>query len=189
MQSTYGQHPVNTNSEREHNMYLLIFGGMIWGMIARSRSAKQRKAEERRAAQIARINAENAKRKAEIARIKANAKAETARMVAIEREQMRQAKEQAKQAAMLAKHEEEIEKLKFRMARAESDIEHFTEQLGNLYALLDIEEMARSSAVPGSAEDAKHQRKIITLTNQIHTAETRLEKAKFNKEQAERKIA
>ena len=177
-------------------MYLIILGLLAWGISALIRSMKQRRAERIRQAQIARINAENARRKAEIARVRedirrreAEARAEVNRMAAIEREQMRQRKEQEKQAAMLAKHEEEIEKLKFRMAQAESDIEHYTEQLANLYALLDIEEMAQSSAVPGSKEDAKHQRKIITLTNQIHTAETRLEKAKFNKEQAERKIA
>lgn len=170
-------------------MYLLILGGMIWGMIALIRSAKQRKAERRRAAQIARINAENAKRKAEIARIKANAKAETARMVAIEREQMRQAKEQAKQAAMLAKHEEEIEKLKFKVSQAEANIEYLTEQLGQYYALLDVLQNQQMSTVPGSKADATAQGKIITLQNKIHSAESRLEKAKFDKEQAERKIA
>ena len=149
-------------------MYLFVIGLIIWAIVA----LVQRKKKKREQARI----------RAEMARMRAKTKATSARVSAVE-------KEQEKHAAMLKKHEEEIAKLKFRMAQAESDIEHFTEQLGNLYALLDIEEMARSSAVPGSAEDAKHQRKIITLTNQIHTAETRLEKAKFNKEQAERKIA
>ena len=175
---------------------IIILALTIWAISAATKSAKAKQMERNRQAQIARINAENARHKAEIMRVRedirrreAEARAEVNRMAAIEREQMRQRKEQEKQAAMLAKHDEEIEKLKFRMAQAESDIEHFTEQIANLYALLDIEQMAQASAVPGSKEDSKHQRKIITLTNQIHTAESRLEKAKFNKEQAERKIA
>ena len=51
-------------------MYLLILGGMAWGISALIRSMKQRRAERIRQAQIARINAENARRKAEIARVK-----------------------------------------------------------------------------------------------------------------------
>ena len=161
---------------------LIIIGLLLWATLAIHKSKKQKREALRRAEMDRRT-------KEQIARIRANAKVEAQRMRAVVAEQQKQAKEQARQAAILAKHEEEIEKLKFRMAQAESDIEHFTEQIANLYALLDIEMMAQSSSVPGSAEDAKHQRKIITLNNQIHTAETRLERAKFNKEQAERKIA
>ena len=175
---------------------IIIIALLIWAISSIVKSASAKKAERERQKQIARLNAENARRKAEAARIReefrirqAEAKAEVQRMVAIEREQMRLAKESAKHEEMLLKHEEEIEKLKFRMEQAESDIEHWTEQLGNLYALLDIEQNAQIASVPGSAQDAKHQRKIITLTNQIHTAENRIAKAKFAKAEAERKIA
>ena len=175
---------------------IIIIALIVWGISSICKSASAKKAERNRQAQIAKLNAENARRKAEAQRIReefrirqAEAKAEVQRMVAIEREQMRLAKESEKHEAMLLKHEEEIEKLKFRMEQAESDIEHWTEQLGNLYALLDIEQNAQIASVPGSAQDAKHQRKIITLTNQIHTAESRLAKAQYTKSEAERKMS
>ena len=117
------------------------------------------------------------------------AKLEVERMVAIEREQIRQAKEIEKHEAWLRKHDEEIAKAKFMISKATSDIEHLTEQIGQFYALLDVLQNQQIMAVPGSKADITAQSKIITLQNKIHTAENRLEKAKFDKEQAERKIA
>ena len=175
---------------------IIIIALIVWGISSICKSASAKKAERNRQAQIAKLNAENARRKAEQARIREEfrqrqleAKAEINRMVALEREQMKLRKEQERRAIVLAKHEEEIEKLQFRMAQAESDIKHWTEHLGNLYALLDIEQNAQIASVPGSNEDVKHQRKIITLTNQIHTAESRLAKAQYTKSESERKMS
>ena len=116
------------------------------------------------------------------------AKQETARINAVIREQERLAKEQERQAAQLEKHEEQLAKLEHRLAVAEGDIAHWQEQIGNLYALLDIEQAEQAGAVPGSKSDIQHQKKIITLSNQIHAAENRLAKAKFEKSFCENKL-
>ena len=50
----------------------------------------------------------------------------------IQKEQFRLAEEQAKQAKILAKHEEDIQKLSFRISKAEDDIAHFSAVLETL---------------------------------------------------------
>ena len=178
-------------------MYLLILGGMIWGIIALIKSAHRRKAERRKAEQMA-------KAQAEIARIKANAKAETARMVAIEREQMRQAKEQERQAAMLAKHEEQIAKLEFRMKQAEADIlterarlDHYTAKLSALDEELakidsDIEFYQRANKVDDEKKAlvvrAKVEDKIFNFEEKVRACEKRMAKAENTIAEAERKM-
>ena len=106
----------------------------------------------------------------------------------IEREQERQALEQERQAAQLAKHEAQIKKLEFRMKQADADIEHWNETLCELYAMLDYEKMEQAAAVVGGKEYAKRQNKIIALTNRVYSAEARLAKAQFAKEEAARQL-
>ena len=108
--------------------------------------------------------------------------------VKLEREQLRQAKELAKHEKWLQKHDEEIDRLKFRMNQAESDIEHWKEQLGNLYALLDVAQNELEQSDIGEKNQAKCQKQIISLTNQIHSAENKLSKAEFDRDQAKRKL-
>ena len=176
--------------------YIILLALMIWAISSIVKSASAKKAERERQRQIARLNAEAKQRQIEAARIReewkqrqAEAKIEVQRMVALEREQMRQAKELEKHEAMLRKHDEEIAKLTFKVEQATADIEYITEQLGELYALLDIAENQQMMAVPGSKADASAQNKVISLKNRIRTAEKKLDKAKFDKEQAERKMA
>ena len=121
---------------------------------------------------------------------------EIKRLVAIEREQMRQREEQARQAqelirheAWLKKHDKEIAELRFKLEQAESDIEHWKEQIGNLYGLLDLEKAMQAKALPGSKADYQSQKRIITLSNQIHAAESRLAKAKHTKAATEKELA
>lgn len=103
-------------------------------------------------------------------------------------EQRRLAEEQRKQAEQIAKHNEQIAKLEFRMDQAEADIAHWKETVSNLYALLDLEMAEQAAVVPGSKTDIKCQKRIIALRNQIHAAESRYSKAKFEKEQAQIKL-
>ena len=124
------------------------------------------------------------------------AREETARLIELEREQMRQAKEQeklykeqARQAEVLRKHDARIADLEDRMAQAESDIAHWSETVASLYALLDIELAEQAGAMPGSKTDVKCQKRIITLNNQIHAAETRVNKAKSVKRKAESELS
>jgi hypothetical protein len=107
---------------------------------------------------------------------------------ALAREQMRLAKEQEKQAEVLRKHEERLMKLEQRMATAESEIAFNREQRERLFKLLDIEERERDAAIEGSATWQKHHKKIISLENQIHTVQKRIDKAHMDKAYCEKQM-
>ena len=170
----------------------------IWGASALARATKeaarqkeidrQRREQAARSAELARMTAEWKQRQAE-------AKIETARLIALEREQMRQAreqeklaKEQEKQAEILRKHEERLMKLEQRMTIAESEIAFNREQCERLFSLLDIEEMERDASIPGGKEWQKHQKKVISLENQIHTVQKRIDKAHMDKAFCEKQM-
>ena len=179
-------------------MTLLIIIFCIWGVSALARASKEAKAERERD----RLRREQAARSAELARMtaewkqrQAEAKIETARLIALEREQMRQAKEQEKlakgqekQAEVLRKHEERLMKLEQRMATAESEIAFNREQRERLFKLLDIEERERDACIEGSATWQKHHKKIISLENQIHTVQKRIDKAHMDKAYCEKQM-
>ena len=102
---------------------------------------------------------------------------------------MRIAKEQARQAEQLAKHEERIAQLEFRMTQAEADIAAETERIASLYALMDIAEAEQAAAVPGSKTDIRAQKQIISYQSAIHAAEKRKAKAEFTKQTAQQKLS
>lgn len=173
-------------------MTLLVIIFCIWGASALVRASKEKKRQRA----LEKQRREAAARSAEFARIVAESKAETARLVALEREQMRQAreqeklaKEQEKQAEILRKHEMQIMKLEQRMTIAESEIAFNREQRERLFSLLDIEEMERDAAIEGSATWQKHQKKVISLENQIHTVQKRIDKAHMDKAFCEKQMA
>lgn len=179
-------------------MGVLITILCIWGASALVRASKeakrQRELEKQRREQAAR-SAELARMAAEWKQRQAEAKIEAARLTALEREQMRQAKEQEKlakeqekQAAQIAKHEEMIRKLEMRMATAESELAFNREQCDRLFLLLDIEERERDAAIEGSATWQKHHKKVISLENQIHTVQKRIDKAKMDKAFCEKQM-
>ena len=108
---------------------------------------------------------------------------------AIIKMQRKQARQIARHDRQIAKQAEEIQKLNYRLSAAEANIEHWRSQVCSLYALLDIEQAEQANAIPGSAKDIKHQKRIIALNNQINTAENKLSKAKFEKTFCEGKLA
>ena len=105
------------------------------------------------------------------------------------REQERQAKEQARQAAQLERHEEMLMKLDHRLASAESEIAFNREQIERLFKLQEFEVSARDACSYGSADWQKHEKKVISLENQIHTIQKRIDKAKADKRYCESKLA
>ena len=175
---------------------IIILALTIWAISAITKSVKAKQAERNRQAQIARINAENMKRKAEAQRMREEfkarqleAKLEVERMVAIEREQIRQAKEIEKHEAWLKKHDEEIAKLNFRISEAERTIAHFTPLYDALKAQYDeltlkIKFYEQRGLLTGGAK-----KELEKVSNKLYAVETKINKAKFDKEQAERKIA
>ena len=81
---------------------------------------------------------------ADIRKIEEDSRREVERLIALEREQMRLAREQEKQRQdivrheeWLKKHDEEIEKLQFRLDKAEDEITHFSYVLEMLTAKRD----------------------------------------------------
>ena len=105
------------------------------------------------------------------------------------KEQERQAKEQERQAAKLAKHEEMIMKLEQRVCDAERDIDFNREQIRRLHLLLHIKQSERDAAIYQGSEWQKHHKKIITLENQIHSAQKRIDKAQADKYFCEQKLS
>lgn len=105
------------------------------------------------------------------------------------REQERQAKEQARQAAQLERHEEMLMKLDHRLASAESEIAFNREQIERIFKLQEFELSARDACSYGSADWQKHEKKVISFENQIHTIQKRIDKAKADKRYCESKLA
>jgi hypothetical protein len=145
------------------------------------REWKVQKAEQKRSEELARLSAEWKQRKAE-------AELETKRLIAIEREQIRQAKEQERQAVILEKHEKRIELLEYKVRKLDRDIEAKNELLADYYAQLDWLLLQQSGTVSGGSEFAKWQNKIVTKNNQIRKAECKLADMNDAKERAEKEM-
>lgn len=165
---------------------VLIIGVYImWYTFSPSKKERERKAKEE--AKRAEFERKALLRKQqELEREQLRQKQEQTRQ---RREQERLAKEQEKQAAQLAKHEEMLMKLDQRLATAESEIAFNREQRERLWKLLEIEELERDSSIEGSNAWQKHQRKVISLENQIHTVQKRIDKAQMDKAFCEKKMS
>ena len=179
-------------------MTLILIIAIIWGASALARATKeaarqkeidrQRREQAARSAELARMTAEWKQRQAE-------AKIETQRLIALEREAMRQREVERKQAEwnrkqeeINRKHEARLIKLEQRMTIAESEIAFNREQRERLFSLLNIEERERDAAIEGSATWQKHQKKVISLENQIHTVQKRIDKAHMDKAYCEKQM-
>lgn len=170
-------------------MNVLIFCAIIWAIVkllsALSNTTKQRQAERERE----RIREEQARAR-EWQRDAARRQAEHDKALARaarEREALR--KEQARQAAQLAKHEAEIAKMKHVLQQATADIDFLQERSAELYAQLDHVLLLQAETVPGSKAHTKYQNKIISLHSQIHAAESKLSRAQYQAEQAQKKLS
>ena len=173
-------------------MTIVIIIAAIWGTSALIRAAKEKKRQR----EIERINAENRQRAAEAARMReemrqqqAEARAWTRRQVELEREQQRQAKEIAKHEEQLAKHEKRIADLEYRATQAEADISFLQDRIASPDAQRDYLLLQQSGTVPGGKEHTKYQTKIISLDNQIHSAEAKLAKAQHTRTMAEKELS
>lgn len=153
----------------------------IWiiGMVARWITRKQ--AERRTQKSMERLRADQRRlREEQREQARRQAEHDTAlERARVEREELR--REQERQA-------DEIAKLRHTIEQAEFDIDYLLERIGSIDAQTDYYIYLQSATVPGGDEWLKYQRKIDTLRSQVHTAETRLSKARFAKAQAERKL-
>ena len=158
-------------------MSLIIIIATIWGisaLISHNRQARLAKEQMRqREAQARLLREQRAQAQAQ--------REETARLIALEKARQAQDAWNAKQEAINRKNEERLFKLEQRMASAESELAFNREQRDRLFKLLDIEERERDGAIPESATWQKHQRKVISLENQIHTVQKRIDKAQADR--------
>lgn len=170
---------------------VIIIALAIWVLSSISRatsSARLKRERERTAQETARIKAEQTRIREEQKTQMAQAKAETQRLIALEREQIRQRQEQERQAKIIADHEERIAKAEQTIELATADIDFLRDRIAQLDTLLDLEKLEQAGAIPGSKTDIKCQKRIMTLENQIHSAEMRMSKAQYNRMNAQRKL-
>ena len=181
---------------------LLIIGVLFCVCKVLSGLAAKRKEQERQEAEYRR-QAEAQRMREEWKRTQAEAKLAIQRQEAMWKEQERQrkeqerqakeqtriAREQERQAAQLERHEEMLMKLDHRLASAESEIAFNREQIERLFKLQEFELSARDACSYGSAEWQKHEKKVISFENQIHTIQKRIDKAKADKRYCESKLA
>lgn len=158
-------------------MSLIIIIATIWGisaLISHNKQARLAKEQMRqREAQARLLREQRAQAQAQ--------REEAARLIALEKARQAQDAWNAKQEAINRKNEERLFKLEQRMASAESELAFNREQRDRLFKLLDIEERERDGAIPESATWQKHQRKVISLENQIHTVQKRIDKAQADR--------
>lgn len=164
------------------NMSILTLLLVIWiiGMAARWITGKQ--AQRRTQKSMERLRADQRRLREEQ---REQARKQTAHDIALEkarleREDLR--KEQARQA-------DEIAKLRHTIDQAQFDIDFLNERVGRIDIQTDYYIALQSATTPGGAEWWKYQKKIDGLKNQAHTVEKQISKAKFQKAQAERKMA
>lgn len=105
-----------------------------------------------------------------------------------EQDRIRIEKEQQRQAERMDKLEAEQRKARFEIEQNSADIAFLQERTSELYAQIDYYTLLQAGTVPGSKEHSKYQSKIVTLHNQIHTAENKLRRAEWCKAEAERKM-
>lgn len=107
---------------------------------------------------------------------------QAAKQEKLRKEQEKLSREQRRQAVS-------ISKMKFKLSQALADFETGKDRLSQLYALLDIAEDNRAAAMPGTAQDVRYQKQIVTLTAQIAATEKRMEKARFDAQTAREVLA
>ena len=105
------------------------------------------------------------------------------------REQQRQAKELEKHEAWLRKHDEEIEKLKFRLSEAERTLAHYGPMLESLKKEAQDLDTRIWWYEKNGLPCAGIKEKYFKLSEKVFSLEGKVLKAQFEKEQAAKKIS
>ena len=168
---------------------------------ARARAEREAQIEAQRRA------TEQERLRRDLREMKQRADAEIAARIALDREQMRQRREQeklfAEQAkerkereaadAKLAKEQEKlakrVEALEYKMRQLDRNIKAQNELLADYYAQLDSLLLEQSGMIPGSKSFNSKQNQIVTKNNQIRKAECKLADMKDAKERAAKELA
>ena len=180
-------------------MSLIIIIAIIWGVSALARATKeaarqkeidcQRREQAARSAELARMTAEWKQRQAE-------AKIETARLIALEREQMRQREVERKQAEWNRKQEEINRKTEERLLRLEQKLElaqrdeaHYSEEVTaitiDMKAAKGYVDYMKGRGLPCKGKEAELEK----LNKRLYAAETKLIKARQARELCEKQMS
>ena len=117
------------------------------------------------------------------------ARKQEAKIERLHRKQREQADRQKRVEAEQRKQAQTISKLTFRIAQAEADIAAAKDRLTGLCAVLDCIKEQQAGTVPGSPADIRLARQAVVLESQIATAERKLSKAMFDRQQAKEGLA
>ena len=101
----------------------------------------------------------------------------------------KQEREQERIKKQLEKQEERMRKMEQVFYTAQEEISFQREQIRRLQAILERVELERDACIPGSNSYMKYEKKAITLDNQIRSAQRKMNKAAFDKAEAERKLS
>ena len=179
-------------------MSIILIIAIIWGASALARATKeaarqkeidrQRREQAQRSAELARMTAEWKQRQAE-------AKIETQRLIALEREAMRQREVERKQAEWNAKQEEINRKTEERLLRLEQklelakrDEEHYSDEViditVDMKSVKAYVEYMHGRGLPCKGKEAELEK----LNKKLYAAETKLIKARQARELCEKQM-
>ena len=172
-------------------MSIILIIAIIWGASALARATKETKrkrAEQKRSEDLKRMTAEWKQRQAE-------AKIETARLIALEREAMRQREVERKQAEWNRKQEEINRKTEERLLRLEQkmelakrDEEHYSEEVTaitiDMKAVKSYVDYMKGRGLPCKGKEAELEK----LNKKLYAAETKLIKARQARELCEKQM-
>ena len=170
-------------------MTIIIIVAIIYAVCKVCSSSSAKKQEHDRKVEVERLKLEQTRIREEWKARVAEAKIETDRMIAIEREQLRQAKELDKHEQQLQKHEEMLQKMQFQLDQACEDIENILYRIDELQKYSEYLQDQRDKCVENGAEYFKWQNKLSTVDDKIYRLNKQKAKATFLKEQAQRKLA
>ena len=181
-------------------MKIIIFCAIIYCIVKIIGKLNEREKQNRIVREQEAIKSEQLRQKEQIRAEVERARLETKERIEAEKRRIewqkrqdainaRLEKEQERQAKELERHEEMMMKMDHRLSADESEIAFNREQIERVFKLQEMEISARDACSYGSAEWQKHEKKVISLENQIHTFQKRIDKAKADKRFCESKLA
>ena len=97
-------------------------------------------------------------------------------------------RKQTVQDAKLAKHDQQIGEIQFKIEQLEATVNDMDQRLAGLYAKLDYLHDKQDGTSVGGDEWMKYQDKIMAVENQISAAEAKRRKAKHDRLVCRRKL-
>lgn len=167
----------------------IVLAAWITSAIIRSADSK------RKAKQIANISTRQSKAESEWKRVIEEEKANTARIVELEKQNYERMKWEWKQEELnrkfetqIAKHEEQLRKHEFLLQQMVSDIDNLAWRIEEAQKYSVYLESERDKCIPGGKEYFKWQNKLSTNDDKIYRLTKQMNKAQFAKAEAERKL-